>query len=405
MAFSSFRNPTFSSSLGSGFGTGLGVGLGSGLQALAEARLNRLHKAEAAQERVSLANTLQELGFAPSEATFVAQLPPNQQFQAFKSLVQAQAYPNSYNESPQSSPVVSQLLEGSVPQSSLLANPINLGEMLKGTPPASPVYNQSQLASPVMPPAPFVPQEQPAPLSPTPIQATPEISEKKLKKEIEQPKKKGGLKEALQNQYLAKDELALRKLKLNEQKLKLEEEKIKKGEPKTEAEKKREEEMRSVGEDLLDILETADRMIKITKSPNFSPGFLASKTAEYAPNWLSNANEEFDKDSAHIINLLSRDLPGTATNFKVKLLQKEKPSLEHSVSTNKKILERIVEKAKEKYNLFKKLNPTLELSSDYNNQSSGFSDLPDAALYKGKRIEDTQTGSIFISDGMQWRKQ
>ena len=48
---------------------------------------------------------------------------------------------------------------------------------------------------------------------------------------------------------------------------------------------------------------------------------------------------------------------------------------------------------------------TAQLRDQFVNPTKNkFSSLPDASLYKGKRIRDESTGEIFISDGVNWER-
>lgn len=94
-----------------------------------------------------------------------------------------------------------------------------------------------------------------------------------------------------------------------------------------------------------DLYDTADRMIQELDSGKVSTGLIATAKSKLAPSWLGRATEQFDKDSAHILNLSASKIKGIRSKYAVQTLQKEKPGVEHSPEVNRQILNRIKKEA------------------------------------------------------------
>ncbi len=112
-------------------------------------------------------------------------------------------------------------------------------------------------------------------------------------------------------------------------------------------------------QNLEDIISTTDRMRKTLQSKKVGSGVISTIGAKFAPNWLGKETELFDKDSAHVVNLTSADLKGVPSVFRVKLIEKEKPGVQHSYAVNEQILDRLNRDARAKLKTLQRRNPWL----------------------------------------------
>lgn len=169
--------------------------------------------------------------------------------------------------------------------------------------------------------------------------------------------------------------------------------------PKSPAVLKHEEAIYSQRENLKDFVDTTNRMLQTLGSKKVSVGVIPSLTASFAPTFLGNETELFDKDAAHIVNLASADIKGVPSRFRVQLIEKEKPGLKHSEKVNKQILERYKKQAEEKLSSLDKRYPDLaELDQRNENEPAALQELSSegAQLPVGTVVE--------ASDGQQYRK-
>ena len=134
-------------------------------------------------------------------------------------------------------------------------------------------------------------------------------------------------------------------------------------------------------ENLDDIINTADRMLN-TINKGVSTGVIANLQGKFAPSWLDENSELLDKDAAHLINTTSAEIKGVPSVFRVKLLEKEKPGLQHSVNVNKQILNRAKQQAIEKKNSLLKRYPQLGGAGNETNAQSNLT------TFKGNFIQD-----------------
>ena len=127
----------------------------------------------------------------------------------------------------------------------------------------------------------------------------------------------------------------------------------------TPAQLKHDDSLVSSQQNLEDIVSTTDRMLKTLGTGKLSLGVLPGYKASLAPSWLDPESELFDKDSAHIVNLTSADLKGVPSQFRVRLIEKEKPGLRHSSSVNEQILKRLNSDARTKLGTLSRRYPQI----------------------------------------------
>lgn len=166
---------------------------------------------------------------------------------------------------------------------------------------------------------------------------------------------------------------------------------------------------------LADTIETTNNILETLKSPNLKTGPLQALGANIAPAWLSNESESLDKNAAKLINLTSQDLKGVPSVFRVKLLEKGKPGVQHSIPVNKEIAEDARRQAKSKLLALKKRYPDIVKDAEESRSEAGFgqqaagegqfadiSQFPPASKVPGGIMDDENGNPAFRSDGKNW---
>lgn len=161
-------------------------------------------------------------------------------------------------------------------------------------------------------------------------------------------------------------------------------------------------------QNLEDIVTTSKRMLE-SLDKGISTGLVASAKGKFAPTWLDENSELFDKESSHLVNLAGKELKGPASKYRISLLEREKPSLSHSPKVNRQILERFIQKAESNLNDMTSRYP--ELSSfgvqqldpvaQKINQQHDASQYPDGTEveFEGKRFV-VQNGQFVLAGGV-----
>lgn len=101
------NKPTLASSIGSSIGEGLGTGIGQGLRALAQTKFNQLSQRNS---HAQLSRNLQGLGLSPEESSYLAQLPPKEQWDAVRTFFQGGGGGQMGPVEPQETSYINQLL-------------------------------------------------------------------------------------------------------------------------------------------------------------------------------------------------------------------------------------------------------------------------------------------------------
>jgi len=155
-------------------------------------------------------------------------------------------------------------------------------------------------------------------------------------------------------------------------------------------------------QNLEDIVSTTDNMLKNLEG-GIETGIWSGIKAGVAPTWLDEVSEEYDKDASHLINLTTSEIKGPASRFRVALVKKEKPGLEHSVKVNEQILKRIRKKAQDHLKDMQVRYPELGEVRQFGNENSNtFDERPNPAQYPGKKLLNEETGEYEISNGSKW---
>jgi hypothetical protein len=147
-------------------------------------------------------------------------------------------------------------------------------------------------------------------------------------------------------------------------------------------------------ENLQDTIATVNDMLG-SLDKGIKHGLWASGLAHFTPSWLDKNSEIFDKDSAHLINLQSQDIKGPASRFKLSLIEKEKPSLKHSPSVNRQILERYKKKAETNLANLDRQYPELSQVNSYENGSEQAKSLPPKAAKVIAKLNESEPASDY----------
>jgi hypothetical protein len=379
------REQSSGSQIGQAFGTGLSSGIQNTLQQLANQRANRIYAQNVGQGlRALLPDLTQEqalaAGYVPEKilSQFVQQKMATQfpvegtdigQF--IKGLT-----PEQLNAFKASSPgVQNTLLRG------LIEDPYRF---IEG-------YGQeSGLAQKL---APLISYEAPKyeeEINPTQQITKPEIKSQPRETELSLPERTAQIRNQLIRTGVPPKQATATATKLAT---------AEKEKPETAATVKHRDSLVAAYDNLDDIINTTSRMLKTLKNPQFEYGILPGLKGQFAPTQLPESSELFDKDAAHIVNLTSENIKGVPSRHRVKLIEKEKPGLHHSLPVNEQILKRLNENAKTKKRELLTGHPEIEKII----KTSPLEGLSNASKYpEGTPATNPRTGQKAIIKNGQW---
>lgn len=162
--------------------------------------------------------------------------------------------------------------------------------------------------------------------------------------------------------------------------------------------------------------DTVTEMLNLLKSGKLKSGPAWGQL----PGALSEDDQRYDQLAKKIVLLKADATKGRATDYKTKMIEKEKVSRDQQVGAQEKNLKKMIKDAEKiitqdriRQSIIQE-NKNLEPQGleglvkrkfhEYERAKSGdfVKELPDPFLEKGGRYEDTDTGEIYESDGIQW---
>lgn len=169
------------------------------------------------------------------------------------------------------------------------------------------------------------------------------------------------------------------------------------------------------------IKDIGSRMKQLLDTGNVRTG-LVGGAAQYLPaSFFNDETQQMISLSNELAGLIAASGKGVPTNFKIKLAQISKPHIGQSAETMKSLLDNLIKKADPVLRQDKARLAILEenqgripenLENLVKKKAHGFKKeaekpkkietLPDAKMYQGKRIRDTQTGQVLVSNGNDW---
>jgi len=174
-------------------------------------------------------------------------------------------------------------------------------------------------------------------------------------------------------------------------------------------------------------LNRLEQLSQKDKLPNPTFYTLMSKAGLNIKGLTSGDAQEFEKISTNFLRFAKNIFGSRLTNYDVQSFLRTVPTLENTKEGKLRIINQmrlINEAAKIRYKAMRAImkdnngKPPFDLSERIEDRvgeeidqlakrfTSGntFSSLPSAEQYKGKKIRDTETGEVLVSDGTQWRK-
>lgn len=124
--------------------------------------------------------------------------------------------------------------------------------------------------------------------------------------------------------------------------------------PKSVAQQKHEDAIISTRDNLNEIVEISDNLIN-RLDKGVRTGIISSGLGKLSPTLLDENTEGFFKDASRLLDLQSEDIKGRPSIYRIKIRERAKPGLEHSVNINRDIISKIKKEAQSKLeNLGKK---------------------------------------------------